>query len=99
VARRLAHISKSAASESHSGTATPGVQENTLDKANSAELQAAPLKALLRKKGNGEEVKADDLWHCLFGRQRKTVRPVLEREVGRHLRAEAAEERAAEGRF
>jgi E3 ubiquitin-protein ligase SHPRH len=97
VARRLAHISKT--SESHSGTATPVVQENTLDKANSAELQAAPLKALLRKKGNGEEVKADDLWHCLFGRQRKAVRPVLEREVGRHLRAEAAEERAAEGRF
>lgn len=102
VARRLAHISKSAAFTSRSGTATPVVQENTLDKANSAELQAAPLKALLRKKGNGEEVKEDDLWHCLFGRQRKVVKPVLEREVGRHLRVKASEGRATfsiEGRF
>ncbi|KAH7402054.1 SNF2 family N-terminal domain-containing protein [Phaeosphaeria sp. MPI-PUGE-AT-0046c] len=93
VARRLEHISKST---SRSGTATPVVLEKTLDKANSAELQAAPLKALLRKKGNGEQVQEDDLWQCLFGRQRKTVKPVLEREVGRHLRAEAAEERARE---
>jgi E3 ubiquitin-protein ligase SHPRH len=75
------------------------VQETTLDKANSAELQAAPLQALLRKKGNGEEVKADDLWRCLFGRQRKVVKPVVEREVERHLRAEAVEERVAGGRF
>jgi E3 ubiquitin-protein ligase SHPRH len=96
VARRLAHMSKSAP---RSGTATPVVQETTLDQANSAELQAAPLKALLRNKGNGEEVKADDLWRCLFGRQRKVVKPVLEREVARHLRAEAVDERAGEGRF
>lgn len=102
VARRLAHISKSSASSSRSGSATPALQENTLDKANSAELQAAPLKALLRKKGNGEEVKEDDLWHCLFGKQRKIIKPALEREVGRHLRAEAAEGRVdagANGRF
>jgi E3 ubiquitin-protein ligase SHPRH len=96
VARRLAHMSKAAP---RSGTATPVVQETTLDKANSAELQAAPLQALLRKKGNGEEVKADDLWRCLFGRQRKVVKPVVEREVERHLRAEAVEERVAGGRF
>jgi E3 ubiquitin-protein ligase SHPRH len=51
----------------------------------------------LRKKGNGEEVKEDDLWHCLFGKQRKVHKPVLEREVGRHLRAEAAEGRVGEG--
>jgi E3 ubiquitin-protein ligase SHPRH len=92
VARRLAHIGKSASSRS--GTTSPMLQETMLDKANSAEMQAAPLKALLRKKGNGEEVREDDLWHCLFGKQRKVVKPVLEREVGRHLRAEAAEERA-----
>ncbi|KAF2831923.1 hypothetical protein CC86DRAFT_312500 [Ophiobolus disseminans] len=97
VTRRLAHISKASASTSRSGTASPVVHESTLDKANSAELEAAPLKALLRKKGNGEEVKEDDLWHCLFGRQRKVVKPVLEREVGRHLRVEAAEGRAVEG--
>jgi E3 ubiquitin-protein ligase SHPRH len=94
VARRLAHISKSSAFSSRSGTATPMVQETTLDKANSAEMQAAPLKALLRKKGNGEEVKEDDLWHCLFGRPRKVAKPVLERDADRLLRAQAAEERA-----
>jgi E3 ubiquitin-protein ligase SHPRH len=97
VARRLAHISKSSVSASRSGTSTPIMQESMLDKANSAELQAAPLKALLRKKGNGEEVKEDDLWHCLFGRQRKVAKPILEREVGRHLRAEAADGRAVSG--
>jgi E3 ubiquitin-protein ligase SHPRH len=96
VTRRLAHIGKPSSS-SRSGTASPMVQENMLDKANSAEMQAAPLKALLRKKGNGEEVKEDDLWHCLFGKQRKVHKPVLEREVGRHLRAGAAAERAGEG--
>jgi E3 ubiquitin-protein ligase SHPRH len=97
VARRLEHIksSSSLATATRSGTATPAVQEQTLEKANSAELQAAPLKALLRKKGNGEEVKEGDLWHCLFGKQRKVPKPVLEREVDRHLRAEAAEGRAA----
>jgi E3 ubiquitin-protein ligase SHPRH len=102
VTRRLAHIGKRSVSTSQSGTSTPRMQESSLDKANSDELQAAPLKALLRKKGNGEEVKEDDLWHCLFGRQRKVSKPVLEREVGRHLRAEAADSRAAgeaEGRF
>jgi E3 ubiquitin-protein ligase SHPRH len=102
VTRRLAHMGKPAASTSQSGSSTPRIQENSLDKANSAEMQAAPLKALLRKKGNGEEVKEDDLWHCLFGRQRKVVKPVLEREVDRHLRAEAADNRAtaeAGGRF
>lgn len=93
VARRLEHISKSL---SRSGTATPIVKDDTLDKANSAELQAAPLKALLRKKGNGEQVQEHDLWQCLFGKQRKVVKPVLEREVGRHLHAEAAEGRARE---
>jgi E3 ubiquitin-protein ligase SHPRH len=105
VARRMEHMKANnriaASSDMRSGTATPAIQEQSLDKANSAELQAAPLKALLRKKGNGEEVKADDLWQCLFGRQRKVIKPVLEREVGRHLRAEAAEGRAAmaDGRF
>jgi E3 ubiquitin-protein ligase SHPRH len=105
VTRRLAHIgssSSSSLSTSRPGTASPTLQETMLDKANSAEMQAAPLKALLRKKGNGEEVKEDDLWHCLFGRQRKVHKPVLEREVGRHLRAEAAEGRVVgegSGRF
>jgi E3 ubiquitin-protein ligase SHPRH len=95
VARRLVHISKSSGLRSRFGSVTPVEQENTLDKANSAEMQTAPLKALLRKKGNGEEVKEDDLWHCLFGRQRKVAKPILAREAGRHLRIEAAAGRAA----
>ncbi|CAO2649018.1 Nn.00g099670.m01.CDS01 [Neocucurbitaria sp. VM-36] len=107
VTRRLEHISSASKSkliESKSGSATPVLQEKTLDAANSAELQAAPLKQLLRKKGDGEIVQADDLWRCLFGKPRKHVKPVLEMEVGRHLRAEAAEERrtavpAGETRF
>ncbi|KAF2112416.1 SNF2 family N-terminal domain-containing protein [Lophiotrema nucula] len=95
VARRLEHIGKSNAS-SRSGTATPALQEKTLDNANSKEMEAAPLKQLLRKKGDGEVVQVDDLWKCLFGKPRKVQRPVLDKEVGRHLRAEAAERRIAE---
>ncbi|KAL5121791.1 hypothetical protein ACEQ8H_000006 [Pleosporales sp. CAS-2024a] len=74
VTRRLAHMPKAGGASSSSGSATPVVGETWLDKANSAEMQAAPLKALLRKKGHGEEVKADDLWRCLFGRPRKVAK-------------------------
>lgn len=94
VARRLEHIGRGASSRS--GSATPALQERTLDAANSMELEAAPLKQLLRKKGDGEVVPADDLWTCLFGKPRKQHKAVIDKEVGRHLRAEAAEQRAAE---
>lgn len=97
VARRLEHM-KTSSSTSNPGTATPMLQEATLDKANSAELEAAPLNILLRKKGNGEEVKESDLWHCLFGRKKKVADPVLNGEVDRHLRAHAAESRELEMR-
>ncbi|KAL6706907.1 hypothetical protein ACN47E_005050 [Coniothyrium glycines] len=94
VARRLEHMSSDRSkSSSRSRTATPALQETTLDAANSAELEAAPLKQLLRKKGDGEIVQQDDLWRCLFGKPRRVVQPVLESEVGRHLQAEAAEGR------
>ncbi|KAF1838315.1 hypothetical protein BDW02DRAFT_576425 [Decorospora gaudefroyi] len=97
VARRLEHMSSSSkAASTQSGSATPVLEEQTLDAANSAEVEAAPLKQLLRKKGEGEIVKEDDLWRCLFGKPRKVSEPILEREVGRHLRAEAAEERTME---
>lgn len=95
VTRRLEHMGKAKNMGSRSGSATPMLQEITLDAANSAELQAAPLKQLLRKKGDGEIVQVDDLWSCLFGKPRKPMKPVLEMEVGRHLRAEAAEGRRA----
>jgi E3 ubiquitin-protein ligase SHPRH len=105
VSRRLEHMGSnsstskpsSSVSESADASATPLlVKEQTLDAANSAELQAAPVKQLLRKKGDGEIVKEDDLWRCLFGKPSRVVKPVVEREVGRHLRAEAAEARIAE---
>ena len=95
VARRLEHISNNTLSKTpiQSNPTTPAIKEQTLDAANSAELQAAPVKQLLRKKGEGEIVKEDDLWHCLFGKQRKAAKPIVEREVGRELRAQAAEAR------
>ncbi|KAF2474670.1 uncharacterized protein BDR25DRAFT_255013 [Lindgomyces ingoldianus] len=99
VSRRLEHMGRgnNGWSDSRSGTATPAVQENALDAANSMEMQSAPLKKLLRKKGDGEVVQVDDLWGCLFGKPRKQQRSVvLEGEVGRHLRAEAAEQRIAQ---
>ncbi|ORY16282.1 SNF2 family N-terminal domain-domain-containing protein [Clohesyomyces aquaticus] len=94
VSRRLEHIGKGKnAVGSRSGTTTPILQENALDAANSMEIEAAPLQKLLRKKGDGEIVQVDDLWACLFGKPRKQHNAVLEQEVGRHLRAEAAESR------
>jgi E3 ubiquitin-protein ligase SHPRH len=95
VARRLAHIGKDRAA-SRSDSLTPALQEMTLEAANSLEMEAAPLKQLLRKKGDGEMVKADDLWRCLFGKPRKERTAMMDPEVGRHLRAEAAESRIEE---
>ncbi|KAF2206013.1 hypothetical protein GQ43DRAFT_459419 [Delitschia confertaspora ATCC 74209] len=94
VSRRLEHMGRSKSSNPESGTATLGLQENILDAANSMELEKAPLKRLLRKKGDGEVVPQDDLWTCLFSK-RKQRRPVMEGEVERHLRAEAVENRVA----
>lgn len=99
VARRLEHIGRTTArSQIADEVAAPVLQEQTLDAANSAELQAAPLKQLLRRKGDGEIVREDDLWRCLFGKVRKQNKPVLvlESEVDRHLRAEAADGRRDE---
>lgn len=97
VARRLEHMGKASKATSRSGTPTPVLQEKTLDAANSMELESAPLKNLLRQKGDGEVVQSDDLWKCLFGKPRKQQRAVLNAEVGRHLRAEAAEQRKDRG--
>ncbi|KAF2710519.1 ATP-dependent DNA helicase [Pleomassaria siparia CBS 279.74] len=94
VARRLEHMSKG--NKSKSSSATPLLQETNLDVANSLEMQAAPLKQLLRKKGDGEVVQADDLWGCLFRKPRKEPSVVLNQEVATHLRADAAEQRLAE---
>jgi E3 ubiquitin-protein ligase SHPRH len=88
VARRLEHISSNSKSKALSGSTTPALQEQTLDAANSAELQAASLKQLLRKKGDGEHVDQGDVWRCLFGKPHN-AQPVLQMEVDRQLRVEA----------
>ena len=96
VTRRLEHMSSNDRSKapSRSGSAAPGLKEQYFDAANSAELESAPLKQLLRKKGDGEVVKEGDLWHCLFGKAKKEPQPVLESVVARELRARAAEARS-----
>ncbi|KAK4615695.1 hypothetical protein CLAFUW4_10010 [Fulvia fulva] len=97
VARRQAHVQarlQSKRSEkSRSSTPAP-MQENAIDAANSEELQAAPLtKLLVPGKGGGEVVGNGDLWQCLFGKAQKATSTAAEQELGRHLRAEAAEQR------
>jgi E3 ubiquitin-protein ligase SHPRH len=98
VSRRLEHMGRVSKATWQQGTPPPTVGEKTLDAANSMELEAAPLKQLLQKKGDGEIVQAGDLWSCLFGKPRKQGKgKVLDQVVGRHLRAEAAEARICEG--
>jgi E3 ubiquitin-protein ligase SHPRH len=95
VRRRLAHVQRRDRSTKPSREATPaaGVQEKAIEVANSEELQAAPLsKLLVAGKSGGEVVESDDLWTCLFGKTRRNTE-AAEGEVGRFLRAEAAEER------
>ncbi|KAF2158888.1 hypothetical protein M409DRAFT_71432 [Zasmidium cellare ATCC 36951] len=98
VARRLSHMQsrqQQGESKQKSRASTPAPLENALDAANSEELQSAPLtKLLVTGKAEGELVGNDDLWQCLFGKaQTATANPAVAREVGRHLRAEAAEQR------
>jgi E3 ubiquitin-protein ligase SHPRH len=76
VARRLEHMKSANDSKSAiSRGATPiAAQEKSLDKANSAEMEAAPLKQLISKGGGGEAVQNDDLWSCLFGKPRRNLK-------------------------
>lgn len=101
VARRLSHVQSRQQQQqskrnqkSQSGTPAP-LQEYALDAANSEELQSATLtKLLVAGKSGGELVRNDDLWHCLFGKaQPANASTAVSREVGRHLRAEAAGQR------
>ncbi|ETN38893.1 uncharacterized protein HMPREF1541_06935 [Cyphellophora europaea CBS 101466] len=104
IKRNVKKVGKSkAGSSATSGTVTPKLLgETVIDQANSLELQEADLKKLLTtgKKG-GEFVDKADLWQCLFGR-RKVKETVfggggaggkLDGEMGRLLRANAAEAR------
>ena len=85
------------------GTAAPApvLYEAALDKANSLEMQEAPLARLLVKsRGGGELVSDADLWSCLFKRaamaagaaERTSVQDGdLRSDFERRLRATAAE--------
>jgi E3 ubiquitin-protein ligase SHPRH len=114
VERRLEHIGRNknkestskstsaAASKAASRAVTPapgGLQEAVLDKANSLEMQEAPLSKLLEKGHSGGEVVSDvDLWNCLFKKARATGTATalpddVQHEFDRQLRATAVEGR------
>ncbi|KAL1881049.1 hypothetical protein Plec18167_003591 [Paecilomyces lecythidis] len=106
VSRRLAHIvqrekEKEAQSPPTKRRSVPAIEdltETAIDSANSLELQDATLSRLMTGgSAGGEMVRKDDLWQCLFGKATRSGTPghslEAEREVGRFLRAEAAEER------
>lgn len=109
VTRRLAHILEKEKQEKNARALTNGngeelfqdLTETAIDSANSMELQDATLTNLMTSGASGGEmVKKDDLWQCLFGtsnlkdgNDRSTD---AEREVGRFLRGEAAEQRRDE---
>ena len=94
VARRLAHMGKTASQEREGDEKN---MESEIEAANTLELEQAPLANLLSKgSAGGEMVAKDDLWSCLFGQkvgQTGRVSPHAEREVARHLGAAAAEDR------
>jgi E3 ubiquitin-protein ligase SHPRH len=77
------------------------VSENAIESANTLELQDAALGRLLAgPAAEGERVNDDDLWQCLFGKTKKHravadggASEFVENEVGRMLRADAAESR------
>ena len=101
VSRRLAHISRgrdsSSSSTAVSRLPTPALQENMIDKANSLEMEQAPISNLLTKgKSGGEIVDKDDLWNCLFGKPRRESRALpeeVQRDFDRQVRADATEAR------
>lgn len=109
VARRLAHIIEKEKQEKKVRSTVPGedeaviegLTETAIDSANSLEMQDATLKNLMTSGASGGEmVQNDDLWQCLFGntvQKESSSRTIeAEREVGRFLRGEAAEQRRDE---
>ncbi|KAK4230359.1 putative ATP-dependent helicase IRC20 [Podospora fimiseda] len=111
VKRRMEHMTshkeKEFEEEIESNSATPtvpaGLDDASLDAANSFEMQQAHLTKLMGKNGiSGEAVDGGDLWTCLFGHLRKIggfdgageERRMLENPVMRgFLAAEAADRR------
>ena len=84
-------------------TANPVINltDNLIESANTLELQDATLGNLMAGPATeGERVNDDDLWQCLFGSGRRGNAGANERvqgEVGRLLRADAAEGRMRGG--
>ncbi|CRL27116.1 SNF2-related [Penicillium camemberti] len=102
VTRRQAHIMEKEKQVKKALSETPadgdGVTEEAIESANSMELQDATLTTLMQRGSvGGEMVKKDDLWQCLFGNTKQKdgadLSAEAEREVGRFLRGEAAEQR------
>jgi E3 ubiquitin-protein ligase SHPRH len=110
VTRRLAHIIEkeknektghSAGALNDNGPLIEDLTETAIDSANSMEMQEASLTNLMTSgPSDGELVKQDDLWQCLFGgtvhKDSNEASMEAEREVGRFLRGEAAEHRRDE---
>lgn len=108
VSRRLAHIGSSSnsrvettSSSRASRATTPHagdrkeILELALDEANNMEIQQAPMSKLLVKgKSGGEFVDREDLWNCLFGKNRARTSHLAGLQEGdRELIAGAAEHR------
>lgn len=109
VTRRLTHIHEREKHEIAAqsellgpfGPAIDDLTETAIDSANSLEMQEATLTNLMTSNAfDGEAVRNDDLWRSLFGSstQKKSNSDfnAAEREVGRFLRGEAAEQRRGE---
>ncbi|KAJ6056097.1 hypothetical protein N7444_005195 [Penicillium canescens] len=110
VTRRLAHIIEkekhektgySAGAPNEYGPLIKDLTETVIDSANSMEMQEASLTNLMTSgPSDGELVKQDDLWQCLFGgtvhKDSNDPSMEAEREVGRFLRGEASERRRDE---
>ncbi|KAL8695514.1 MAG: hypothetical protein Q9218_000092 [Villophora microphyllina] len=97
VERRMAHIGGKEEWKASGGSEPVDVVEDQIEAANTMEVEGAALGKLLTSgSSGGEMVNKDDLWNCLFRHrsvQTQPISPRVEREVGRHLRAAAAEER------
>lgn len=91
VERRMKHIGKT----------SKCMMESQIEAADTLELEGAALGNLLSSgRSGGEVVDQGDLWHCLFRHrpgQIQNLSPTVERVVGRHLRAAAAEGRRDDG--
>lgn len=98
VSRRMSHMGGEGGKAAATGNSRSAeLNESAIEAANSQELQQARLSTLLSTgRGAGEMVDKDDLWNCLFQKNRvarKPVPPDAAREVARHLGAAEARSR------